>query len=286
MDTWIEMSGRVQGCKGARASKAASLAPSHPCALQPFLLAAIINLTPISTTHAQLSEADTLRWQYRVSATGSWLRGNIEQFMLLGTGEAAHVRERWGIKSAISYQYGTFFDRQTLGEGIWRNFLYLDPRARLYPYLMLWYQRSYQRGIDHRTQVGPGLTYVLLRKPGHVLKLSATATYEANTFRTASFRERSDLTAPLIETWRITGRLYGEHKIMEGLMRLQYEGWIQPSLTDADNLRAHVEAALSIPLKKGLALRQAVNWSYESVVQQRNTYEDLLWTFGVSYEKR
>lgn len=69
-------------------------------------------------------------------------------------------------------------------------------------------------------------------------------------------------------------------------MRLQYEAWVQPSVSDANNLRAHVEAALSIPLKKGFALRQAVNWSYESVVQQRNTYEDLLWTFGVSYEGR
>lgn len=235
---------------------------------------------------AQLSEADTLRWQYRVSATGNWLRGNIEQFMLLGTGEVAHVKERWGIKSAISYQYGTFFYRQTLGEGIWRNFVYVNPRARLYPYLMLWYQQSHQRGIADRTQVGPGMTYVLLRKNTQVLKLSVTGTYETSTFRTASFRERANLTEPLIETWRITGRLYGEHRIMEGLVRLQYELWVQPSLTDADNLRAHVEAALSIPLKKGFALRQAVNWSYESVVQQRNSYEDLLWTFGISYEKR
>lgn len=239
-----------------------------------------------SLAHAQLSEADTLRWQYRVSATGNWLRGNIEQFMLLGTGEVAHVKEQWGLKSAINYQYGTFFYRQTLGEGIWRNFVYAHPRARLYPYLMLWYQRSYQRGIDHRTQVGPGLTYVLLRKKSQLLKLSTTATYESSTFRSTSYKERPDLTDPVIETYRLTGRLYGEHRIMEGLMRLQYEVWVQPSLTDADNLRAHVEAALSIPLKKGFALRQAVNWSYESVVQQRNTFEDLLWTFGISYERK
>lgn len=279
------MSGRVQGCKGARASGAASLTPSHPFALQPFLLAAIINLTTSSTAQAQLSEADTLRWQYRVSATGSWLRGNIEQFMLLGTGEVAHVKERWGIKSAISYQYGTFFYRQTLGEGIWRNFVYVNPRARLYPYLMLWYQQSHQRGIEDRTQVGPGMTYVLLRKNAQVLKLSVTGTYESNRFRTPFFRERPELTSADLETWRITGRLYGEHKLLEGAMRLQYELWVQPSLTDADNLRAHVEAALSIPLKKGFALRQAVRWSCESVVQQRNSYEDLLWTFGISYQK-
>ncbi len=249
-------------------------------------LLAIGGLALASLAQAQLSEADTLRWQYRVSATGNWLRGNIEQFMLLGTGEVAHVREHWGFKSAINYQYGTFFYRQTLGEGIWRNFVYANPRARLYPYLMLWYQQSYQRGIDHRTQVGPGVTYVLLRKNAQLLKLSATGTYESSTFRTADFRERIDLIDPLIETWRITGRLYGEHRIMEGLMRLQYEAWVQPSLTDADNLRAHVEAALSIPLKKGFALRQAVNWSYESVVQRPNSYTDMLWTFGVSYEGR
>ncbi|MBK7751446.1 MAG: DUF481 domain-containing protein [Flavobacteriales bacterium] len=67
-------------------------------------------------------------------------------------------------------------------------------------------------------------------------------------------------------------------------MKLQYELWVQPSITDADNLRAHAEAALSVPLKKGLALRQAINWSYESVVQRPNSYEDLLWTFGLSYQ--
>jgi Protein of unknown function, DUF481 len=250
-------------------------------------LAPIIALLALNATcSAQLSEADTLRWQYRVSATGSWLRGNVEQFMLLGTSELAHVQEHWGVKSAMSYQYGTFFYRQTLGEGIWRNFMYLNPKARLYPYLMLWYQQSHQRGIDHRKQVGPGLTYVLVReRKGHLLKLSATGTYETNRFRSAFFRERPDLTSTEQETWRITGRLYGEHKLVDGLLRLQYEAWVQPSLTDADNLRAHVEAALSIPLKKGFALRQAVNWSYESVVQQRNSYEDLLWTFGISYQK-
>lgn len=236
-------------------------------------------------THAQLSEVDTLRWQYRFTATGNWSRGNVEQFVGLGTAEVAHVQEQWGFKSALNYQYGTFLYRQTLGEGIWRNFVYGNPRARLYPYLMLWYQQSYQRGIDHRTQIGPGMTYVLLRRKGQLLKLSATGTYEANTFRSATFLERPDLTTTELATWRMTGRLYGEHKLLEGAMRLQYELWVQPSLTDTDNLRAHVEAALSIPLKKGFALRQAVNWSYESVVQQRNTYEDLLWTFGLSYQK-
>lgn len=235
--------------------------------------------------HAQLSEVDTLRWQYRITATGNWSRGNVEQFMLLGTGELAHVKERWGFKSALNYQYGTFFHRQTLGEGIWRNFLYLNPRARLYPYLMLWYQQSYQRGIDDRTQVGPGMTYVLLRKNAQLLKLSVTGTYETSTFRTSSYRERVDLTDPVIENWRLTGRLYGEHRLFDGMLRLQYEAWVQPSLTDADNLRALVDAGLNFPLKKGFALRQALRWSYESVVQRPNSYADMLWTFGISYQK-
>lgn len=241
--------------------------------------------------HAQLSEVDTLRWQYRITATGNWSRGNVEQFILLGTAEVAHVKERWGFKSALNYQYGTFFHRQTLGEGIWRNFVYLNPRARLYPYLMLWYQQSYQRGIDDRTQVGPGMTYVLLRKNAQLLKLSVTgtyetSTYETSTFRTSSYLERADLNAPVIETWRLTGRLYGEHRLFDGMLRLQYEAWVQPSLTDADNLRALVDAGLNFPLRKGFALRQAMRWSYESVVQRPNSYADMLWTFGVSYEGR
>lgn len=236
--------------------------------------------------HAQLSEVDTLRWQYRVTTTGNWSRGNVEQFILLGTAEAAHVKERWGFKSALNYQYGTFFYRQTLGEGIWRNFLYLKPRARLYPYFMLWCQQSYQRGIDDRTQVGPGMTYVLLRKNAQLLKLSVTGTYETSTFRTASYRERADLNAPVIETWRLTGRLYGEHRLFDGKLRLQYEAWVQPSIADSENLRALLDAGLNFPLTKGFALRQSLRWNYESVVQRPNSYADMLWTFGVSYEGR
>ncbi|MBL8002639.1 MAG: DUF481 domain-containing protein [Flavobacteriales bacterium] len=246
----------------------------------------VIGSLALSTMgHAQLSEVDTLRWQYRFTATGNWSRGNVEQFIVLGTAEVAHVKERWGFKSALNYQYGTFFYRQTLGEGIWRNFLYLNPRARLYPYLMLWYQQSYQRGIEDRTQVGPGVTYVLLRSSAQVLKLSVTGTYETSTFRTASYRERADLTDPVLETWRLTGRLHGEHRLFDGTLRLQYEGWVQPSLIDRENLRALVDVGLNFPLKKGFALRQSIRWSYESVVQQRNSSEDLLWTFGISYQK-
>lgn len=233
---------------------------------------------------AQLSEADTLRWQYRTSATGSWIRGNVEQFTVLGTGEVAHIGRDWGAKSAISYQYGTFFYRQTLGEGIWRNFIYLHPKARTYPYVMAWYQQSHQRGMVHRVQVGPGMTAVLLRKQGHVWKVSVTGTYESSTFRTALFRDRPDLVTTTIETWRATARIYGEHQLTEGRMKLTYELWLQPSLTDAENLRAHAEAALSIPLKRGFAIRQAINWSHESVVQRPNSYEDILWTFGLSYQ--
>lgn len=238
-----------------------------------------------TTASAQLSEADTLLWQYRMSATGNWLRGNVEQFTVLGTGEVAHVREHWGLKSAISYQYGTFLYRQTLGEGIWRNFIYGDTRKRIYPYIMVWYQQSHQRGIEHRVQAGPGLTYVLLRKKGRLLKLSATGTYETSTFCTASYRDRPGLTTAVIGTWRATARIYGEHQLLQRTLRLQYELWVQPSVTDSDNLRAHIEAALSVPLKKGFALRQTLNWSYERIVQRANTYEDLLWTFGISYQK-
>lgn len=247
------------------------------------LLLAFLALAGIG--RAQLSEVDTLRWQYRITASGNWSRGNVEQFMLLGTAEVAHVKEHWGFKSALSYQYGTFFYRQTLGEGIWRNFLYLNPRARLYPYVMLWYQQSEQRGLNDRVQAGPGLTFVALRQKSHLLKLSATLTYESSTFRTASFKERPDIADPLIETTRITGRLYGEHRLLDGAVRLQYETWVQPSLNDNENLRALVDASLNIPLKKGFALRQAVRWSYESVVQRPYSYEDLLWTFGISYQR-
>ena len=84
---------------------------------------------------------------------------------------------------------------------------------------------------------------------------------------------------------RLTGRLYGEHRLLDGMLRLQYEGWVQPALTDGGNLRALVDAGLNVPMKKGFALRQALRWSYESVVQATNTYEDLLFTFGISYQK-
>jgi hypothetical protein len=99
-----------------------------------FQLAVIIALLPCQAAFAQLTDIDTLPWQYRLSATGSLLTGNVERLLLISGGELAHVQKILGFKTGNTFQYGTIRKRQTEDDLVSRNFLYLFPQARFYPY--------------------------------------------------------------------------------------------------------------------------------------------------------
>jgi len=162
--------------------------------------------------------------------------------------------------------------------------VYYHPQARLYPYLMVWGETSRRRQVDLRLQAGPGVTLRLWRAQGQVIKLSATVSYELALFAHAQLRELADSTATSTHLARGTLRLMGAHQL--GHAQLSYEAWWQPALTHWANQRYHLEAALRLPIYKGLSFSLSALYAYDAVVPRAVRTADLTVLFGLSFSNQ
>lgn len=249
-----------------------------------FFYVLIFTLSVFTHASAQLAEQDTARWSYTLGTSGMLITGNVERFLWTSTGELRHVAPAWGFITTNTYQYGTIFNNKTEDDLISKNFVYLFPKKRWYPYQMNWLERNWRRRIEHRYQVGLGGTWVAICQSKHLLKLSLTGTYESTNFRGDVFENYPDGETNTINTWRATVRIFGSNVVGKSNLRLRYEAWVQPSLEDADNFRYHLEGVVSLPLSKRFSLLTNVNYSFENIVLEGVKQRDLIWTFGLSFQ--
>lgn len=230
---------------------------------------------------AQLNESDSIRWQVKFNATASVLDGNVARTLLLTRIEVAHANERWGISTRNDYQYGRTFYNLTENDVISYNFIYIKPLAKVYPYVMGLVETNLRRRIDFRYQVGPGVSWNVVRKKTSFVKLSVTGTYENTQYNGSVFDNEQYNGYTVLDTWRLTGRIFGKHRLLDKV-RISYEFWWQQSLSDRVNYRFHTEEAVELPVTKHIAFRTAVRYSYENIELVGLKPYDLFWTYGLT----
>lgn len=230
---------------------------------------------------AQLNESDSIRWQVKFNATASVLDGNVARTLLLTRIEVAHANERWGMNTRNDYQYGRTFYNLTENDVISYNFIYIKPLAKVYPYVMGLVETNLRRRIDFRYQVGPGVSWNVVRKKTSFVKLSVTGTYENTQYNGSVFDDEQYNGSTVLDTWRLTGRIFGKHRLLDKV-RISYEFWWQQSLSDRVNYRFHTEEAVELPVTKHIAFRTAVRYSYENIELVGLKPYDLFWTYGLT----
>ncbi|MDX2302948.1 MAG: DUF481 domain-containing protein [Microscillaceae bacterium] len=246
------------------------------------LQAVILLLSCTLTTKAQLTESDTLLWGYQWSSSASYLSGNVERFLWINRFAFSHSEEVWGFKSSTHHQYGTIRRQLTENDVISKNFVYLYPRKRFYPFMILWLESHQRRAIDFRYQWGAGLSYVLIQKANHRLKPSLKVTYEKSKFQRNDFEEDRFDNSFEIDTWRLAGRLIGSHFLWKRKLNFSYEFWYQQSLQTWDNYRYYVDMKLSFAINKLLALQALFSQSYESIVLEGVQRKDTYFSYGLT----
>lgn len=227
---------------------------------------------------AQLTETDTLPFSWRLSATGSWIAGNVDRLLLIGSADIASVHDKWALRSSTTCQYGTFGGFRTENDLISKNFFYLSPRRKVYPYLMGWLERNHRRDFAFRYQLGPGISWAI----APFLKISATATYEQTSFNRDTFTDSDNNGEKAVATFRGTLRLYGQHRLLKDKLRCRYEFWAQPSLHKPRNYRLHGDLAIELPVSRLLSFRTALNYNFEKLTLAGVEQQDIFWTFGLS----
>jgi hypothetical protein len=247
------------------------------------LLPIMIAILFYSETMAQLTETDTLKFGYRVNVNGSWITGNVERLLITNNLDVSHVGKTIGVKSSNNYTYGTIFGFETENDVFSRNFVYLYPQRRFYPYAMLWLQSSTRQQIGFRYQAGVGVSIAIVQKPAHQLKLSTTVSQENTRYQGAVFNiTPENLSGDEVSNWRGTVRLLGHHRIANNKLNIKYETWYQPAFDDANNWRYFLQAAVELPISKRFSFRSALIYSHENIVLSAIKRDDKILTFGLN----
>jgi hypothetical protein len=207
----------------------------------------------------------------------------VERLIVSNTLDVSHLGKAIGIKSSNSYIYGTIFKNETENDLFSRNFIYLHPRKRVYPYAMLWLQHSQRQQIQFRYQAGVGLTCTIINNQTHLVKASATLSKENTRYNGTSFAvEPENLTGNEVENYRATVRLFGHHSVFENKLKLQYETWYQPTFGDAENWRYQLNASVEVPLSKLISFRSSLIYAHENIVLSSIKRDDKILTFGLT----
>lgn len=236
------------------------------------------------TLPAQLSEADTLKWEASLSSTGTLLTGNIERFLWNNRFVVKHVQPRWGFIQDLQYRYGTIFRNRTEDDIFSRTFFYYDQNRRFYPYQMTWLERNLRRRIDSRWQLGLGATWRAVNRNGQLLKWSLMYSFEDTNYPTDEFAPvPPDDPGFELRTTRLTTRVFGRHQFRAGRWSLYYEAWFQQSLRQGDNFRYHYDVSLSTRLVGSLSLNALLQVDHERIVPAGVKQDDLSLLFGLRY---
>ena len=231
---------------------------------------------------AQLNRRDTLKWQTKLAASGSFLDGNVSRSLFVARLELAYADTTTGFSTRIDYQYGRTKHSKTENDHVSYNFIYLHPLATFYPYMLTITETNYRRQIDFRYQVGPGFSYTVPFNQHRILRLSLTGTYEFTRFATTKFTYIIDTLSHKVKVWRLTTRLFGKQSLAARKMTASCEFWWQQSITDRYNYRFYNEEVLEIPLNPRFSFRTAFRFTYENVRVRKLKPYDLFWTFGFS----
>jgi hypothetical protein len=244
----------------------------------------IASLLLCSGAFAQINESDTLKFQLRASLTGNYQTGNITVLTLRGKLDVAWAPVKdWVFKSQNSSLYQEFYKKQADNDWFSRNYLYYRPQRKLYPYAIAYISTNFRRKIDMRYFAGAGLTWQVLRRSDHVVKLSANAVYEQTRFNSTIFNYTVYDGSNKIDLWRASAFIGGWDWLFHHRLRFYYDAYWQPSFDNSDNYRTQLDAGIDMPLWKGLAVTALYTYTHENVVAQQVKQTDNILTFGINY---
>ncbi len=240
------------------------------------VVAALAWIAGVLRMQAQIDERDSASVAATFGLTGSITRGTLNRTLVVGTIDAIARDSVVGTRVTVNGTYGTFGGLTTERDVMARMFGYVWTSKVVYPYAMMWMERSVRRSIAARWQPGVGATWVLVSDANFSVRVSATASYDVVEFvrvlpdgrrRLAQFRPIARVAA----RWRSTGA---------GLVA-SAEGWIQPSL-QGTGIRQFLDCQVSAPLSQWLALRASVMTIDEPLIPAGASTYDLYASAGLA----
>lgn len=232
---------------------------------------------------AQTDESDTLKFQARLSLSGIFQGGNVQTVIFRANSDLSYsLWDKWVFKTQNSFVYQEFGKQKADEDILSLNFLYFNPKKRIYPLLLGFASTNFRRQIGIRTLFGGGVTFQLLKNDGNWLKVALSSEYEQTEFNNDTFNRIAYNGTQSIDTFRGTIWIKGKYHLFKRKLIVGHESYYQPSLERGDNYRWRADIGLEIPLTKYLNFRTNFLHTFESIVIEGQRQEDTLLTFGLT----
>ena len=230
---------------------------------------------------AQINESDTLNFKAKLALTGFWQGGNVETLIFRVKSDVSF--KPWGntvFKTQNSYVYQEFGKEKADEDILSLNFLYFNPKRKIYPLLLGFISTNFRREINLRYLFGGGVTFQLLNKKKNWLKMSLSSEYERTNFKETSFNRTRYNGEKSINTLRGTIWLNGRYELVKNKMIVTHESYFQPSLIRGDNYRWQADFGLEFPIWKFLNIKANYLHTFENIVVADQKEEDQFLTLG------
>jgi hypothetical protein len=233
---------------------------------------------------AQLNESDTVKFQLRTALTGNYQQGNVNILTIRSRSDFSFAPVRdFVFKSQNSSLYQEFSSKKIDNDIFSRNYLYYKPQNKVYPFGITYISTNYRRKINTRLFAGAGMTFQLLNKTYHVIKLSANAVYETNSFKGTAYNYSKYNGSNKINLWRATVYVAGWNYLLNNHFRFYYDAYWQPAFSNRNNYRTQFDIGVDFPVWKGLNFTALYTFTHENVVISNIKQEDKILTFSLSY---
>ena len=230
---------------------------------------------------SQVNESDTLKVKASLSITGFYQSGNVETFIFRAkTDLSVKPWKNWVFKNQNSYIYQEFGKEKADEDILSLNFLYLNPNRKIYPFALGFVSTNFRREIDLRYLVGAGVTFQIINKKDHWLKVSVSSEYEQTRFSETDFNFSQYDGQRSINTMRSTLWVNGKYSLFKNKLIFTHESYVQPSLEESNNYRWQADVGLELPIWKFLNLKLNYRYTFENIVIEGQEREDSFLTLG------
>lgn len=244
----------------------------------------ILMIMFLKNTGAQINESDTVKFQFRASATANHQSGNVNILTIRNRVDFSYRPfADIVLKSQNSSLYQEFSSKKADNDIFSRNYFYYQPQNKIYPFAIAYISTNYRRKINTRFFAGAGATYRLLDKTNHTLKISASALYEQNHFTDNQYNYAEYNNSNTISIWRGTFFMGGWHWLFQKHVRIYYDAFWQPAFNNQKNYRTQYDMGADFPVWKGLGFSILYTFTHEHVVINKVRQDDRILTFGLMY---
>ncbi|MGK0414096.1 MAG: hypothetical protein ACJA1B_002316 [Polaribacter sp.] len=230
---------------------------------------------------AQINESDTLNLRANLSLTGFWQGGNVETLIFRAKSEVSFKpSKKLVFKTINSYVYQAFGKVKADEDILSLNFLYFNPKRKLYPLVLGFVSTNFRREINLRSLLGVGVTYQVLENKEYWLKFSISSEYEQTKFDKTRFNISEYNGNQSINTFRSTFWVNGKYNLFKKKVIINHEIYFQPSLEQRNNFRWQADVGLELPVWKYLNFKINYRHTFESIVIESQKQEDGMMSFG------